>query len=252
MAPDLRDDRRPALSPLLRLDDGGQRGRRWRPWAIRLTAVLAVAAVVTWVRQTWFADLDATQRPSAQRIALVTPQRTPPPPEKPPEPRREPEQAEVLVEREPPAAVAVPAEALGVDADAQGAGDGFGLLARRGGRDITTIGDGAASAPSASERVRDRLGHRVYAGTVMQRLRQELGAMRALTEVEYSVVMMLWIDRSGRIVRTDFERASGDVGTDNALRGAFAALPLLPEPPADLPQPLRIRVTSRDLDVARR
>jgi periplasmic protein TonB len=217
-------------------------------WTLRLVVVVLVLAVLLWLR-----DLlrgDPTQpHDRAQRIALLSAPRPPPkPPEPPPEPPRELEAgAEVPPPSAPPSPSAAPAaaDALGVDADGQGAGDGFGLLGRRGGRDITTIGgpggSGAGSGPTDAQR------YAYYAGLVLQRLRRELSSDRRLREHSYIAVVHLWVDPRGRIVRSEIEPGTGRIATDAALREAFGRALALPEPPGDLPQPIRLRITSREL-----
>jgi protein TonB len=223
--------------------------------AVRATVLVAVVAGVLYARHALFGD-SAHRREHVQRVSLVNaPRATPKPPEKPPEPAREPERLreETSAAPPPPGAPPPPSPHLGLDADAQGAGDGFGLVARRGGRDLTTLGNaepgaagvaiGAPAAPVASS-----FEHYAYANAVLQRLRSDLAAQPALRKGSYVAVVRLWIDNRGRIVRTELDAGSGSPAVDSALREAFAAANALPEPPASLPQPLRFRVTSREFD----
>lgn len=237
-----------SAAPLLRRAAGGT--GRWRGWALRLVVLMLLVAAVLWVRKAWFSDL-ARPHPRVQRITLVASQRPPPPkpPDRLPDPPREIETRGEALIAPPNADKAEPVnDALGVDADGQGAGDGFGLVGRRGGRDITTIGDkpgerastGVASGLAA-------MNHMAYAGLVLQRLRVELAADARLVSHDYVAVVHLWIDSQGRIVRYELPTGSGQASTDSALRDAFANAPRLPEPPAGLPQPIRLRVTSAEV-----
>jgi protein TonB len=62
----------------------------------------------------------------------------------------------------------------------------------------------------------------------------------------YSVRMHLWIEHDGRIKRFELLDTTGDAGMDTLLRTSLASLDRIRErPPEDLPQPVRIRVTSR-------
>jgi len=73
--------------------------------------------------------------------------------------------------------------------------------------------------------------------------------MPALREQDYVAIVWIWIDTHGRIERVELSQGSGFTEVDSALRQAFGQMPVLPEPPNGLPQPLRLRVTSRELGV---
>ena len=223
-------------------------------WGLRALVLLLAVCAVLWARHALFAD-GARPHGRVQRVALVSTPRPPPPklPEKPPEPVRETEarleQAVVT-----PSQKAAPAagEQLGVDADAQGAGDDFGLVGRRGGRDITTLGDksGEATADArqgAGSTQLVRQVHRAYAQLVTQRLRSDLAGDARLVTQGYVTVVQLWIGRPGGISRVDFERGSGSAVIDSVLRDVLSRAGPFPEPPHDLPFPIRIRIESKEI-----
>lgn len=218
-------------------------------WVVRLLiAALAVAALVA-ARRLLITD-NAHPRSRAQRVALVNTPRPPPPKEeKPKEIEVRKTEVEVNTQQVPPPGAREPDNQLGVDADGEGAGDGFGLVAKRGGQDIITLGEpggGGASAPSTAQ----RFGFAAYGGLIRQRLQNELAGLRELRERDYVAVALIWIDSRGRIERTELPQPSGHAATDLLLRRAFAEMPVLPEPPSGLPQPLRLRITSKDLNAA--
>jgi protein TonB len=226
-------------------------GARWKAIGARVVAALLIGAGLVTLQRQLVGERSHPLR-QVQRVALVSSPRPPAPSkpvERPPEPKAEP--TEIAVATEPLAQSPAPDPNLGVDAAAEGAGDSFGLVGKRGGRDITTIGDehgsgtGAAGAPAPALQ---RFNHAAYAGLVRQRLQNDLQAAPELREHEYVSIVYLWIDAAGRVERLELQQSSGRPETDIALRRAFAALAPLPEPPPGLPQPLRLRVSAKDLD----
>lgn len=226
---------------------------RWRAGAARLLVVALIGAAVFGVQRKLMDD-GAHPVGRAQRVTLVSsprPAPAPKPVEKPPEVRIE--KTEIAIRHEAPAQGPPPDPHLGVDSAAEGAGDGFGLVAKRGGRDITTLGDDRGSGgvaigtPQATPSAAQQFGYVAYAGLVRQRLQNDLQTARELRDRNYASVVHLWIDAGGRIERVELQQSSGFADVDLALRRAFTALPRLPEPPTGLPQPLRLRVTSREI-----
>jgi protein TonB len=230
----------------------------WRAWAIRLLVLAIALSAGLYVRRHLITD-NAHPYNRVQRIALVAPQRAAPPKEDKPkeEPPKELDVQKPQLSLNEPAEAAPPGEKphddqLGVDADGEGAGDGFGLMSKRGGRDITTLGSGGAGGHgTALSSGVSRFNFGSYGGLVRQRLQGELAATAALHEQDYVALIWVWIDVHGRIERVELPQGSGFSEIDSALRKAFAQMPALPEPPNGLPQPLRMRVTARDLDTQR-
>lgn len=225
---------------------------RWRTILWRALAVCVVLALAYAARTVLHQD-SGQPRSRVQRVALLNANRPPPPPkpvERPPEIPLAKQEVDLAP---PPPSQQQADQQLGVDADGEGAGDGFGLVGKRGGQDITTLGksgDGDGSGAGVPSRV-SQFNYGVYAGMIRRRLQTELAARAELLERDYVSVVLLWIDGSGRIERMELQAGSGIPGIDIALRRAFAEMPQLIEPPPGLPQPLRMRVTSKDLNAAR-
>jgi protein TonB len=223
----------------------------------RLVAVLLVLATA-YLARSQLLDAGAHPRSRVQRITLVhAPKPLPPKPlEKPPEVQVQKNDVDVQSQPIPdPSPSQQPDDQLGVDADGEGAGDGFGLVGKRGGQDITTLGaaPGGAGGTASGNRptTAQQFNFRNYGGLIGQRLQSELMARSALRGRDYVSVVLLWIDAHGRIERVELQRGSGYADIDSTLRQSFADMPLLPEPPAGLPQPLSYRVASRDLNALR-
>jgi protein TonB len=230
----------------------------WRAWAIRISVLAVAVSAGLYARRHLVSD-NAHPYNRVQRIALVSPQRVLPPKDDKPkeEPPKELDIQKPQLSLNEPAEAAPPGEKphddqLGVDADGEGAGDGFGLTSKRGGRDITTLGPGGEGGNgTALSSGMNRFNFGAYGGLVRQRLQSDLAAAAALRERDYVVVVWIWIDAHGRIERVELPHGSGFADIDTAMRNVLAQMPLLPEPPSSLPQPLRLRVTAREIDAKR-
>ena len=177
-----------------------------------------------------------------QQITMIQPPPPPPPPEvKPPEPEIEEtkiEEPEPEQEPEPaPEEANEPAaEELGLDAEGAAGSDGFGLAARKGGRSLLG-GSGGSSILW-------------YGGQIKQLFEDELQNLLADTDAmktSYAVVVSVWVGQDGRIARSELATGSGKPDVDQAIRNALPKLRLGlgKTPPENMPQPIKIRLTSR-------
>ena len=204
----------------------------------RIIGTLVVAAVGVFMIRFVQDFLDTPAPPpkkTPQIVTLIQPPPPPPPQEKPPEPEvqedvkiEEPEPVEDLPEEasdEPP-----PGEDLGVDAEGGAGGDGFGLIGRKGGRGLLSGGDPFV----------------VYATRLQKSIEDLLTNDAEARRKAYSVVAKIWVDGRGRIERAELAGSTGNQDMDAVLERNLNALPPLAEaPPADMPQPIRLRISSR-------
>jgi periplasmic protein TonB len=178
-----------------------------------------------------------------QQVTMIQPPPPPPPPpeQKPPEPEveeakiEEPE-PEQEPEPAPEESNEPPAEELGLDADGSAGADGFGLAARKGGRSILG-GSGGSSI--------------IWYGGQIKRLVED-GLHNLLSETDaiktdYVVVVSVWIGQDGQVTRSELSSSSGKPDVDTALRTALTKLRLAlgKAPPENMPQPVKIRLTSK-------
>lgn len=213
--------------------------RRWirfLPMVVTI-AVVAVVCVGLVVVISNFLDNPASNKKMAQQITVLTPPPPPPPPpkiEKPPEPEIEevkieepvPEDVPDAPSDEPPAG-----DLLGLDADGSGGADGFGLLGKKGGRSL--LGSGG-----------DRFAY--YGNSVTQLIQEFLYDRSDIRSKKYSVKVKLWIAPSGKIEKVELVNSTGDRAVDESLQLALIEMGQVPEkPPEDMPQPVRLRITSR-------
>ena len=207
--------------------------KRWTPYIGGGVMIMTVAyGVYAFVQST--GGVQAPTVPEVQQISLVVPPPPPPPPEieQPPEPveeieipEPEPEPVADSADDEPP-----PGEDLGLDADGVAGSDGFGLKARKGGRSLIGGGD----------------LNKWYAGLVQKDLQSALAAIDEIRKGRYTVVLNIWLSRDGVIEDSELVRGSGDAAIDQALASALnSGVRVSRQPPDDLPQPIKLRITSR-------
>lgn len=215
--------------------DGG--GRRWVPW-LGAGAILLGFSAVIWFAVSSLSGTKAPEPPKVQQISIVQPPPPPPPPpemeETPPEPEEqvevpEPEPEPVAESQdsdEPPAG-----EDLGLDADGVAGADGFGLRAKKGGRGLI----GAGGDPKAW-----------YAGVLSRELQRLFSGVDEVRKGRYAVVVRIWVAEDGSIRDSEIVRGSGNAAVDAAIERALeSGIRMSEAPPADLPQPIKLQITSR-------
>ncbi|MDT8281368.1 MAG: energy transducer TonB [Gammaproteobacteria bacterium] len=205
------------------------RSKLFRYLPIILTLFLAVLVIYL---ASIFLETE-TEQPQRKKVVQQVTIFTPPPPPPPP-PEQEPE----VQEPEDEAPVdemdeAMPEEDvgedagndLGLDADGVAGADGFGLLARKGGRGI--LGGG-------------------YGALVVQEINAMLVDDERLRSKEYTVLLKIWISENGDIERYKIEKKTGDEAVVAMIESVLARMGTVSEgPPLELPQPIRLRIKSR-------
>jgi periplasmic protein TonB len=215
-----------------------KRRSKWTRYAPLLLGVVTTTTLggvgVFFIRQL-ISTPPPQQKQVVQEVRLIRPPPPPPETEPPPPPPEVEEELVDLPEPEPtpdsPSDEPPPGELLGLDADGVAGSDGFGLAARRGGRDL--LGKGG-----------DKFAW--YAGMLKTDLVNFLSDHRDLRSKAYSVNVRLWLDGHGAVTRVDLASSTGDKDLDRQLRDLLASLQRVAEaPPSDLPQPVQIRIVSR-------
>lgn len=220
----------------------GEARNRWLKRAGVLLGLLVAIALVVVVIRNLMTDTGPRKKQAVQQISLLKPPPPPPPkPEqKPPEPQVKKEEVKMPEPDKPPdpqpaQADPPPGPHLGVDAAGAGNGDSFGLVGKPGGKDITTIGGGGG-------------GNRFtwYAGLVQGEIQKILARNAKLRGSEFKATVRVWLSGDGKVQRSELSSSTGNTETDELIRVALTELPQLREmPPSDMPQPIRLRVTSR-------
>jgi periplasmic protein TonB len=201
-----------------------------------LGGVVIVALVVgglIWLILDMQKEPDKQQRQTAQTIKLIRP--PPPPPEPPPPPPPPEEKIEEPLEQETPEEAppdeAAPAEQLGLDAEGVAGADGFGLAARKGGRDLLGTG-GAAFA--------------WYTSSLKDRIQEILSEDERIRRSKYQVTVSVWVRNDGSIEQVKLRSTSGDRGLDQAIEEKVMRMYRSQEaPPLEMPQPVTLRIVSK-------
>jgi len=211
--------------------------------ALPIVVAIVLLVIVVWGAWTFFKALSDQAPPAKQQfqnVKLVAPPPPPPPPpppevEEPPEPEVEEEPPpEPEPEEAPESADEGPDESIADDLVMEGpVGDGgaFGLGQ---GRVKCTVGCG------------DGDGYKAFASSLKQEINRLLSDNEEIRQSTYNVIMKVWISGDGSVERAELQGSSGNPETDEALTMALSnGRKLGVVPPEDLPQPIKLRITSR-------
>lgn len=169
-----------------------------------------------------------------QEIHVIRP--PPPPPDLPPPPPPPPdEKVDVPDPQQPPDPTPSneppPGDQLGLDAEGGAGGDAFGLLGRKGGRDLLASGGSAFAW---------------YAGLLKNEILEQLGDETQARSGHYAMVVRVWVRDDGTIERIRIAESSGNAARDHAIEAALGHITRLSQaPPADMPEPISLRIVSR-------
>lgn len=209
----------------------------WMRWG-GVAAGLAVAVLIALWLKDWLTPKGPVQKMKVQQITLVKPPPPPPPPpeQKPPEP--EVKEDVKLDEPEP-----TPEPQQAQDAPAplnvgEGAEGGIDVGGTRGAPTLAGSGGGQGNPWAWYDTLLNEAANDAF--------QKALAREKALKDRNYKVVVKVWIDETGRVTRAALVDSTGDARADEVLKDALRDMRALREgPPADMPQPVRIRVTSR-------
>jgi protein TonB len=197
-----------------------------------LIVALVVFGLIWWIRG--MQKPDQPKRQVAQKVELIRP--PPPPPEQPPPPPPPPEEKieEPLPQETPeeaPPDEAAPSEQLGLDAEGVAGADGFGLAARKGGRDL--LGSGGAAFAWYTSGLKDRM---------LDMLSEDERIRRG----KYQVTVSVWVRNDGSIEQIKLRSTTGDRALDDAIEEALRRMQRAQEaPPLEMPQPVTLRIVSK-------
>ena len=210
-----------------------ERFRRLLPLLGGVAIVAIVIAGLLWFIASMQEKPDKPKREVAQVIKLIRP--PPPPPEPPPPPPPPEEKIEEPLEQETPEEAppdeAAPAEQLGLDAEGVAGADGFGLAARKGGRDLLGTG-GAAFA--------------WYTTSLKDRILEMLSDDERIRRGKYQVTVSVWLRSDGTVEQIKLRSTSGDRSLDQAIEETLQRMQRAREaPPLEMPQPVTLRIVSK-------
>jgi protein TonB len=208
-----------------------KRRRRYLPVVILGLSVAMIGAGTAAMIRSFLKSAPGQAKQVIQEIHLMRP--PPPPPDLPPPPPPPPDE-KVVEQEKPPEAKSdepPPGEQLGLDAQGGAGSDAFGLLGNKGGRDL--IGSGGSAFAW-------------YAGLLKNEIVDQLSNERQARSGDYAVVVRVWVRDDGSIDRVRIVQSSGDHERDRAIESALARITRLAQsPPADMPEPITLRIVSR-------
>jgi protein TonB len=198
--------------------------------------LMLLMAIGVWLLRGYLASAPPTTKKVVQEIQVIRP--PPPPPDTPPPPPPPPEEKVEIDEPQPeqqpdpaPSDEPPPGEQLGVDAEGTGAGDGFGLVGRKGGRDLLASGGNAVKR---------------YVNIIKDEVQDKLSNDPELRGVAFSASIRLWIREDGTVERAQLVGSTGNAERDRAIGAALGRLRRLSQgPPAGTPQPISYKLVSR-------
>lgn len=215
------------------LDSGAPRVRAHKSFRLRPQYLLGAGLLVLLIGGVYgVINLVLSPAPPKMKQVIHEISLLPPPPPLPQIEQPPPEIKEEINILEPEAVNpdAAPPGDLGVDADSNGS-DGFQLRARKGGRDLL-----GAGGPFAW-----------YAERIQESIYKILSANKKVRSASYAVNVNLWLSDKGSVERFDLAGSTGNAELDQALRNALDKVgPLAGELPSDLPQPVRLKIVSRN------
>lgn len=229
---DTQDEREPSATE-----------RRLRAALGIAVGIIAVGGIGLMVRSLMLAP-DAP-RHKVVEISLLKPPPPPPPPkppEKPPEPQiKKPDEVKIQdkVEQAPKPAEAPPAQA--VTSSIKGDGPGDIAYSATGGNGPGTVGGGGGN----------RLKFEWFKRRIASDFGEELNEVARLRTANYRVTARVWLNAQGRVERVELVNSTGNPEMDAHIREALAQARAKEAPPADLPQPVTIQLTSRGASGAR-
>ena len=197
--------------------------RKRLPFLVGGSLVVIVVLVVVMLIKNFLADSDEPKKHRVQQISLIKPPEPPPPPPKPPE-EKPPEVKEEIPQEKPPEPVNADQPPPGIGSAGYGSGD-------------TSFGGSGGWMGGGG-----RFGF--YLGGVQKSIHDDLDRNEKLHKREYKVEVALWIGKDGVVKRFELLGTSGDTELDAQMkRTLFGAK--FEEPPADIPQPIKLRISSR-------
>ena len=105
------------------------------------------------------------------------------------------------------------------------------LAARPGGRDLLATGGSA---------------YAWYAGLLKSEILDQLNNEKRAHAGDYTVIVRVWVRADGTVDRVRIAQSSGNRERDQAIESALSRITRLSQaPPADMPEPISLRIVSR-------
>ncbi|MEW6120934.1 MAG: energy transducer TonB [Pseudomonadota bacterium] len=210
----------------------------WMRWGLVVAGLVAAVLIALWLKDL-LTPKGPVQKMKVQQITLVKPPPPPPPPppeQKPPEPEVK---EEVKMDQPEPTPDPQPAEAAPAPLNVgEGAEGGIDVGGSRGTPTLAGSGGVRGNPWAWYDALLNEAANDAF--------QKALARHEALKNKRYQVIVKVWLDDTGKVNRAALVDSTGDARADEILKDALRDMRALREgPPADMPQPVRIRVTSR-------
>lgn len=230
--------------PMIDGEDQESAGKVWlKRIAIGLIALLVLGGIGYGINSLMSGSGEQKPKPKPKTTIKLIPDTPPPPPPPPPKepPKEQPkEQPKEIKVEQPKPVEAPPAENLKMEG---AAGDGPSPFAagavsnEYSGGDVTTIGGGVN---------KNQFGW--YTGLIKEKIEDAISKDKELATGSYKLIVKVWVSENGRIQKYELVSSTGDAQKDQLVKKALDDMPALSEgPPSDMPQPIKLKVTSRSV-----
>ncbi len=209
-------------------------------WVLIAVLVALLAAAGWWIVGKMSEPAGSGPKRQTVKIAVLpdTPPPPPPPkPDKPPEPEKQELKPQVQQEQpKPQEAPPAPAQ-LKMDGPA---GDGPGAFAA--GQVSTEYKGGEIGTGSGGV---NKLQFALFTSQLQKHIQLQLAKNTAIKLGDYRVNVQVWMTPAGEFQRVELLSSTGEAQTDEALQNALNHMAAMRDVPANLPQPVRLRITNR-------
>jgi protein TonB len=204
---------------------------RYLPLVTAVVTIIGLIAGLFFLVRNWMDSAPVASKPVAQEIRIIRPPPPPPKVEEPPQVEEKVDVPEPEPEPQPSDSdEAPPGDQLGLDSEGVAGADGFGLAARKGGRDL--LGSGGST-------------YQWYANVIKSEILDVLSQDDRIRRGAYSVPLSVWISADGEIVRFLLRQSTGDSERDRAIEARLRNFKSSKAPPEGMPLPVTFRLATR-------
>ena len=101
--------------------------------------------------------------------------------------------------------------------------------------------------PAAESGKDNKSAYTPYISQIKDRIEEALAAQKNLARATYRFIVHIWAAPNGQIERAELQGSSGDSVTDDLIRNALTTIrPLTEVLPQGMPQPVKLRITSKN------
>lgn len=183
------------------------------------------------------------KKPPVTTVKLLpdTPPPPPPPPKEPPKEQPKEEPKEIKVEQPKPIDAPPEPQNLKMEGDAGDAPSAFGagkVSSDYNGGDVG-VKIGGSKGLSA---------YAFYTNKIKSSIEEAIATEKDLEKEQYKLVVELWLAKDGRVEKIELINGTGDGKKDALLQKALQTLKRISEPPPDdMPQPVKLRITAKNM-----